>query len=57
MKLKHPLQLKIQIDICLNIVAEENLIVYLQLLTAVSGLSETHFLSLSQLPGATAEQM
>lgn len=57
MKLKHPLQLKIQIDNCLNIVAEENLIVYLQLLTAVSGLSETHFLSLSQLPGATAEQM
>lgn len=57
MKLKHSLQLKIQIDICLNIVAEENLIVYLQLLTAVSGLSETHFLSLSQLPGATAEQM
>lgn len=57
MKLKHPLQLKIQIDICLNTVAEENLIVYLQLLTAVSGLSETHFLSLSQLPGATAEQM
>lgn len=57
MKLKHPLQLKIQIDICLNIAAEEKLILYIQLLSAVSGLSEIHFLSLSQLPGATAEQM
>lgn len=57
MKLKHPLQLKIQIDICLNIVAEEKLTVYIQLLSAAPALSETHFLSLSQLPGATAEQM
>lgn len=57
MKLKHPLQLNIEIDISLNIAAEEKLITYIQLLSAASGLSETHFLSLSQLPGATAEQM
>lgn len=36
---------------------EENLIVYIQLVSAVSGLSETHFLSSSQLPGVTAEQI
>lgn len=29
---------------------------YIQLLSVVSGLSETHFLSLSQLPGAPDEQ-
>lgn len=56
MKKKH-LWLRIHTDISLDIVAKENLIAYIQLLSAVSGLSETHFLSLSQLPGATAEQI
>lgn len=56
MRINH-LQLIIHTDICLDIAAEENLTVYTQLLSAVSGLSETHFLSLSQLPGATAEQI
>lgn len=57
MKIKYHLQLRIHTDICLDIAAEEDLTVYIQTLSAVSGLSETHFLSLSQLPGATAEQI
>lgn len=56
-KIKYHLQLRIHTGICLDIAVEENLIVYIQLLSAASGLSETHFLSLSQLPGATAEQI
>lgn len=56
-KIKYHLQLRIRTAICLDIAVEENLIVYIQLLSAVSGLSETHFLALSQLPGATAEQI
>lgn len=56
-KIKYHPHLRIHTDICVDIAVEENLIVYIQLLSAVSGLSKTHFLSLSQLPGATAEQI
>lgn len=55
-KIKYHLQLRIHTDICLDIEAEENLIVYTQLFSVVSGLPETCLPSLSQLPGATAEQ-
>lgn len=57
MKIMHRLRFRIHTDTCLDIAVEENLIVYIQPLSAVSGLPETHFLSLSQLPGATAEQI
>lgn len=57
MKIKYRLQLRIHTDICLDIEAEENLIAYTQLFSAVSGLPETCLPSLSQLLGTTAEQI